>query len=72
MMEVLDTTLDHADTLLLLLKGTYTRFTAGLQTMLKKMTIIFGQGWWDFVVIGVSFWAYDQGSIDDRECYQHR
>merc|ERR1719341_21743 len=32
------------------------------------MTLMFGQNWWDFVVIGVSFWAYDQDSIDDRVC----
>jgi len=68
MMDVLANTLDHADTMVLLLKGTETRFNAGLQTMLNRMTIIFGQGWWDFLVIAVSFWPYDQESIDDRKC----
>lgn len=68
MMDILANTVDHADTLLLLLDGTDPRFKAGLQAMLKKMTVIFGQNWWDFVVIGVSFWAYDQGSIDGRWC----
>ena len=39
-----------------------------MQEMLKRMTLMFGQNWWDFVVIRVSFWAYDQDSIDDLVC----
>merc|ERR1711970_846712 len=68
MMDVLVNQLDHADTLLLLLNGESTRFSAGLQTMLNWMTLMFGKGWWDYVVVGVSFWAYDQESIDKRKC----
>jgi len=68
MMDVLANTVDHADTLLLLLDGREVRFTAGLQTMLKRMTVMFGQNWWDYVVIGVSFWAYSQDAIDGRHC----
>jgi len=68
MIEILANTLHHADTLLLLLKGTETRFTQGLQTMLKRMTLIFGPEWWDYLVVGVSFWPYDQNSIDGRVC----
>ena len=37
--------------------------------MLKRMTIIFGRKWWDHVVIGASFWQFDQVSIDRRRCY---
>merc|ERR1719312_1903315 len=66
MMNVLANTIDHADTLLLLLKGDTTRFNDGLQKMLKRMTVMFGQDWWNFLVIGVSFWPFDQNSIDDR------
>jgi len=66
MMDVLANTIDHADTLLLLLKGDTTRFNEGLQKMLKRMTVMFGQDWWNFLVIGVSFWPFDQNSIDDR------
>ena len=69
MMDTLANVIDHAGTILLTLDGRITRFSDGLTTMLKRMTIIFGQNWWDYVVIGVSFWAYDQDSIDDRECY---
>ena len=56
MMSVLANTLDHADTIVLVLKGTETRFTEGLQTMIKRMTLMFGQAWWDYLIFGVSFW----------------
>merc|ERR1719264_631119 len=67
MMDILANTIDHADTILLLLTGGRgKRFSASLQTMLKRMTIMFGQDWWDHVVIGVSFWPYDEASIRRR------
>lgn len=68
MMAVLASTVDHADSLLLLLDGTDARSTAGLQTMLKRMTVMFGQDWWDYVVIGVSKWSFSQEAIDERSC----
>jgi len=68
MMNILANVVDHADTILLLFNGELPRFDASLQSMLKTMTQIFGVDWWNYVVIGVSFWAYDQDSIDDRVC----
>ena len=68
MMNVLANVVVHADTLVLLFDGRETRFDSSLQSMLKIMTQIFGTDWWNYVVIGVSFWAYDQDSIDDRVC----
>merc|ERR1712055_73170 len=68
MMNILANVVDHADTILLLFNGELPRFDASLQSMLKRMTQIFGVDWWNYVVIGVSFWAYDQDSIDDRVC----
>jgi hypothetical protein len=68
MMDTLANMLGHADTLVLVLAGSTERFTEPLQEMLKRMTLMFGQTWWDYVVIGVSFWAYDQDSIDGRVC----
>ena len=53
MMDILSNTLDHADTVVLLVKGTETRFTEGLQTMIKRMTLLFGQTWWEYLVFGV-------------------
>merc|ERR1712130_669917 len=68
MMDTLANVVDHVDSIVLLLDGRKTRFDASLQNMLKRMSQIFGVDWWNYVVIGVSFWAYDQDSIDDRVC----
>ena len=56
MMNILANVVDHADTLVLLLDWTSTRFNASLQNMLKRMTQIFGADWWNYIMIGVSFW----------------
>ena len=69
MMDILANVVDHTDTFLLLFDGRVTRFDASLQNMIQRMTMIFGHYWWDYLVIGVSFWAYDQESIDERKCY---
>ena len=66
MMDILANVVDHTDTFLLLFDGRETRFDASLQNMIQRMTTIFGHYWWDYLVIGVSFWAYDQDSIDDK------
>ena len=68
MMDTLANVLGHADTLVLVLKGDTERFTQSLQDMLAKMALIFGSRWWHYLVVGVSFWAYDQDSIDGRVC----
>ena len=68
MMDTLANVLGHADTLVLVLKGDTERFTQSLQDMLAKMALIFGSRWWNYLVVGVSFWAYDQDSIDGRVC----
>ena len=69
MMDFLSNTIDHADTIFLLLDGRMTRFKKGLQTMLKRMTIIFGKDWWDHVVIGASYWYFDEASVNFRRAY---
>jgi len=69
MMDILANVVDHTDTFLLLFDGRETRFDASLQNMIQRMTTIFGHYWWDYLVIGVSFWPYDQDSIDERKCY---
>jgi len=69
MMDILANTIEHADTILLLLKGGQTRFSDSLQTMLKRMTIMFGKDWWDHVVVGISFWTYDEFHVKRRKCH---
>ena len=55
--------------LVLVLPGHTKRFTESLQEMLTKTAIIFGSRWWDYnLLVGVSFWAYDQDSTDGRVC----
>jgi len=69
MMDILSNQVDHADTLLLLLDGQLPRFTDALTTMMKRMNVMFGQKWWDWLLIGVSKWSYSQAAIDARQCY---
>merc|ERR1719209_2107746 len=69
MMEVLANTINNADTIVLLLNGIANqRFTDSLVSMIKRMTAMFGQKWWDYLVIGVSFWSYSEEAIAGREC----
>jgi len=67
MMEVLDEELEFANAILLVLEGSTPRFSSGLEYMLKQMSSIFGEAWWDFMMIGVSKWPFDQASIDERQ-----
>ena len=67
MMEVLDGTLGYSNTILLVFDGQTARFTSGLQNMLRQMCSLFGEAWWDFMIIGVSKWKYSQEAIDERE-----
>ena len=66
-MEVLDGTLGYSNTILLVFDGQTARFTSGLQNMLRQMCSLFGEAWWDFMIIGVSKWKYSQEAIDERE-----
>ena len=45
MMSTLSNIIDHADTILLLLKGDASRFNDSLIKMIKRMTVMFGSGW---------------------------
>ena len=67
MMDILDSELGSANTIVLAIDGSTPRFTSGLQDMLTQMSSIFGHTWWDFMMIGVTKWPYDQASIDDRQ-----
>jgi len=67
MMHVLNFELVYTDTIVLTLDGSTPRFSSGLFDMLKQMTSIFGSKWWDYMMVGVTKWSYDQADIDDRE-----
>ena len=55
MMNVLDNKLGYANTILLVLEGTVPRFSNSLYAMLRQMTSIFGETWWDFMMVGVRY-----------------
>ena len=54
MMDILDNKLGYTNKILLLLDGNMPRFSSGLSDMLRQMNAIFGEKWWDFMMIGVS------------------
>ncbi len=58
-----------ANTLLLVMKGTDMRLDASLQQMLREMEALFGEDMWNHVVIGVSFWSFDEDVVEDRNRY---
>ena len=68
MMDVLSNIIQKAGTILLVLKGDASRFDASLVNMVKRMEVMFGEMWWNYLVIGVSFWSYSQQAIDGRAC----
>ena len=37
-----------------------------MQKMMSQLQSMFGDSFWNVTTIGVSFWAYDQHSIDVR------
>ena len=53
MMDVLDNKLGYANSILLVLEGSVPRFSNSLYAMLRQMTSIFGETWWDFMMVGV-------------------
>ena len=53
MMNVLDNTLGYTNIIVLALDGATPRFTSGLQNMLRQVSAIFGDTWWDFMMVGV-------------------
>jgi hypothetical protein len=55
-----------ANTLLLIMKGTDMRLDASLQQMLREMEALFGEDMWNHVVVGVSFWSFDEANVEDR------
>ena len=65
-MKVLHDDLGHANIILLLVDGATPRFKKGLYDMLIQMTAVFGEGWWDFMMVGVSKWHFDPSSINRR------
>ena len=46
------------------------RLDASLQQMLREMEALFGEDMWNHVVVGVSFWSFDEYVVQDRNRYK--
>ena len=66
MMTTLKSAVKSANTLMLLVKGDQTRFNSALQQMLREMEALFGRMFWNNIIIGVSFWPFDEASVKER------
>ena len=67
MMNILDNELGDANVIILAIDGATPRFSSGLYDMLRQMSSIFGEAWFDYMMVGVTKWKYDQYSIDQRQ-----
>ena len=66
MMEVLHNVVKGANAVMLLVDGTEERFDAALQQMIREMQALFGEALWANTIVGVSHWAYDANSVNQR------
>lgn len=71
MMKVLNEVIESAQGIMLVIKGDTTRFGEGLVNMVTQLTMLFGEEVWQHAIIGVSFWHYDQKSIEERNKESH-
>ena len=66
MVKILKDIIKSANGFVLLFNGQSERFDAKAQQMIREMQALFGNGFWDHVVLGVSFWRFDYNSILGR------
>merc|ERR550534_1395455 len=55
MMDVLSNELGYTNTILLVIEGSKPRFDNSLYAMLRQMSSIFGETWWEFMMVAVRF-----------------
>ena len=69
MVDVLHDVVKTSNGIMLLVKMADNSFTfaEGLVSMVRDMTMLFGEDMWEHAIIGVSYWHYDQGAIDERD-----
>ena len=66
MTEIFHNDLGYTNVILLLMDGAKPSFEDGLYDMLAQMTAIFGDDWWDYIMVGVSKWHFDSSSVNKR------
>ena len=67
MVKYLKNEIKETNIFLLLFNGQSQRVHSGLQRMLRDIELMFGDNFWSHVMIGFTFWRFDQRSIEDRE-----
>ena len=63
MVDVLKNVIKTTNGFLLLFNGQQDRFDGLSQQMLREVEAMFGKEFWDHVILGFSFWKYDESSI---------
>jgi len=73
MMNVLNLDLQYANVIVFAVDSEAPRFTGGIVNMLKQMTAIFSEDWWNFMMIGITKWSFSQAEMDKRNqsCTEH-
>ena len=67
MMAALKDNVGSANVILLLMKEGETRLGRELQQMVREMKAMFGEGMWNNLVVGVSFWSYQDNIVKFRQ-----
>ena len=67
MLSAFKATIKTTNGFLLLFNGKSERFDANIQQMVREMEAMFGKTVWNHVVLGVSFWKFDEASIMQRK-----
>ena len=49
------------------MKGTDVRLDSSLQQMLREMEALFGEEMWNHIVVGVTFWSFDEDVVEDKD-----
>lgn len=66
MITALKDVIKTANGFVILFNGQSERFDTSIQQMIREMEAMFGKGFWNHVILGVSFWAFDESSIMKR------
>ena len=66
MVKFLKNKVKETNIFLLLFNGGNQRVHSGLHRMLRDLELMFGKKFWSHVMIGFTFWPFDQRSIEYR------
>ena len=66
MVKFLKNEVKETNIFLLLFNGANQRVHSGLHRMLRDLELMFGHMFWSHVMLGFTFWRFDQRSVKDR------